>query len=185
MAAQETPLYPERLRRAVPYVAVLAVATWLYIVADRFQFERDPGRIGPDAWPKLILVLMTACALWGLCNALWPRRIAAAPREEPADEALISPPELYPWRVWIGVGVTFAYLLLLPRMGFLSATPLYVIALVRLGQYGNWKRLALIGIVLSLGFFFLFMRVVYVALPIGEGPFAQLSLTVMAAIGVH
>lgn len=175
----------ERLRRAAPYAAVLAAAIWLYTVAGHFQFARDPGRIGPDAWPKLVLVLMAGCALWGLGTALGSRRQEGAPAAEIAEDALITPPEIHPWRVWVGIGLTFLYLLALPRLGFLLATALYAMVLIRLGQYRNWRRTIVIGVALALGFFFVFMRIVYVALPIGEGPFARLSLAVMAAMGVH
>jgi hypothetical protein len=31
----------------------------------------------------------------------------------------------------------------------------------------------------------LFMRVAYISLPLGEGPFRSLSIALMSAIGVH
>ena len=58
-----TPL--RRLQAALPYVVVLAAGLFLYFRADNFEFEQVSGRIGPGAWPKLILVLMLATAALG------------------------------------------------------------------------------------------------------------------------
>ena len=45
-----------RLRKIVPYVIVLAVAAFLYALANRIEFVAPGGRIGPDFWPKAILL---------------------------------------------------------------------------------------------------------------------------------
>ena len=55
----------ERCRATLPYLVVLAVGAYLYYTAENFEFEQSSGRIGPGAWPKLILILMLASALVG------------------------------------------------------------------------------------------------------------------------
>ncbi len=173
-----------RLGRAAPYGAVMAAGAWLYRVAGQFAFERDPGRIGPDVWPKLILILMMASAFWGFCAAVTTRDPLDGATAA-LDDEVVFPPEIHPSFVWIGIAATFVYLLALPDLGFLSATALYAALLIRLGQYRNLPHILILGPALSLFFVFLFMRVVYVALPIGIGPFGRLSLAAMAAMGVH
>ena len=44
-------------RATLPYMVVLAAGAFLYYAAENFEFEEPAGRIGPGAWPKLILVL--------------------------------------------------------------------------------------------------------------------------------
>ena len=56
----------QRARAALPYLIVFAVGVFLYYSAANFEFEEASGRIGPGAWPKLILLVMLAAALWGV-----------------------------------------------------------------------------------------------------------------------
>jgi putative tricarboxylic transport membrane protein len=55
-------------------------------------------------------------------------------------------------------------------------------------RIGGFKRPAItlaIGFTGALLFMVLFMRLIFVALPIGTGPFATLSIAVMRILGVH
>ena len=180
-----TPL--DRLRAALPYVVVLAVGIFLYVQADKFEFEQASGRIGPGAWPKIILVMMVATALWGIVsNVLHAGRAAPeAASEAEQDEALTQLPEIYTRLVWIAVAVTVAFLLLLPILGFFISTIVYTYVLMYLGHYRQPLRVAALSVAIALAFMFMFMRVVYVSLPPGVAPFDQLSYALMAAMGVH
>ena len=54
-----------------------------------------------------------------------------------------------------------------------------------IGPFGkNWRGSyeSLIG---SFGFFFIFMKVAYISLPLGQGPFKALSLLLMQWMGVR
>jgi putative tricarboxylic transport membrane protein len=173
-----------RVRAALPYVVVLAAGVFLYYQANSFEFEESSGRIGPGAWPKLVLVLLLLSALWG---AIASAVRAGRPDEEPTevDEALARPPEIYPYLVWLAVGVTLAYLALLPLIGFFLATTAYVFILMYLGHYRRMLWAASLSLAVAFAFMFVFMRVVYVSLPAGAAPFDRLSFALMAAMGVH
>ena len=184
-AASITPL--RRLQAALPYVVVLAAGLFLYVEADRFEFEHVSGRIGPDAWPKLILALMLVSTLWGfISNFLSAGKAAPQEHDEhEEDEALIRPPEIYPFRVWIAVAATLGYLALLPIVGFFLATCVFSFALIYLGEFRRPLPVTLLSVAIAFAFLFLFMRIVYVALPLGIAPFDSVSYALMAAIGVH
>jgi putative tricarboxylic transport membrane protein len=176
----------ERCRATVPYLVVLAAGAFLYYAAENFEFEEASGRIGPGAWPKLILLLLLASALWGVVSsALNAGR--ATQRDSDADEmeALVRPPELYPSLVWLAVGATIAYLVIMPLLGFFLATIGYGFVLIWLGHYRQPLQMALLSVAIAFAFMFMFMRVVYVALPVGVAPFDALSYALMAAMGVH
>jgi putative tricarboxylic transport membrane protein len=174
-----------RLQAALPYAVVLAVGAFLYHRADSFEFEESSGRIGPGAWPKLVLVLLLLTALWGaISSAIRAGRTTVETATE-ADEALVRPPEIYPYLVWIAVGVTVGYLLALPVIGFFPATTIYVFILMYLGHYRRPLPAAALSAGIAFAFMFTFMRVVYVALPVGTAPFDRLSFALMAAMGVH
>lgn len=174
-----------RLQAALPYVVVLAAGLFLYYRADHFDFERVSGQIGPGAWPKLILLLMLATALWGIVSALRGSKPAAEDAEAEEAEQLVRPPEVHPFRVWIAVAITVIYLFLLPVLGFFLATVGYSCALMLLGEFRRPLSLALLSLGIGLFFMFTFMRVVYVALPLGIAPFNHVSFALMAAMGVH
>ena len=183
--AATTPL--RRLQAALPYVVVFAVGVFLYHAADNFEFEEVSGRIGPGAWPKLVLVLLLATALWGVVSSVLRAGRMGPEKRSAAEEAeaLARPPEIYPYRVWLAVGVTLGYLFLMPIFGFFLTTIVYVFLLIYLGHYRRIWRVAGLSVAIAFCFMFLFMRVVYVALPTGSAPFDRVSFALMAAMGVH
>ena len=176
----------DRARATLPYLVVLAAAAFLYYAAENFEFEQASGRIGPGAWPKLILLLMLASALWGAVSSAMRAGEAAEPDAEADEaEALMRPPEIYPGLVWAAVGVTLVYLFVMPLLGFFLASIVYSFVLIYLGHYRRFVQVAGLSVAISLAFMFMFMRVVYVALPVGVAPFDRLSYALMAAMGVH
>jgi len=178
--------WQDRCRAALPYLVVLAAGIFLYYAAENFEFEQASGRIGPGAWPKLVLVLLLASALWGtVSSAMKAGRAAEPDAEADATEALIRPPELYPWLVWLAVAATLGYLVVMPLFGFFAATTVYSFVLIYLGHYRRPLPAAALSVAIAFAFMFMFMRVVYVALPVGVAPFDQLSYALMAAMGVH
>ena len=183
-----TPL--RRLQAALPYVVVLSVGFYLYFLADRFEFDQAGARIGPGAWPKLALGLMLITALWGVVSNFrsagnLPERHDEHEDEHEEDEALIRPPEIYPYRVWIAVAATLGFLMLVPIFGFFLSTCLFSFVLMYLGQFRRPLPVTVLSVAIALAFLFLFMRVVYVALPAGIAPFNSISYTLMAAMGVR
>ena len=176
----------DRCRATLPYLVVLAVGRLSLLPAANFEFEQSSGRIGPGAWPKLILILMLVTALWGAVSTALRRGKSDADAEDADEiEALVRPPEIYPWLVWLAVAATLGYLLILPVLGFFLATIVYAFVLMYLGQYRRFVSAALLSVAIAFAFMFMFMRVVYVALPVGIAPFDRLSYALMAAMGVH
>ena len=168
---------------ALPYLVVLAVGSFLYYEADHFDFEEVSGRIGPGAWPKMVLALMLITALWGIVAAL--RSGKAVTEQDAGSEEVVRPPEIHPFRVWIAVGATIVYLLLLPVLGFFLATVVYTCILMFLGEFRRPVPVTVLSLGTGFFFMFMFMRVVYVALPLGIAPFNEVSYALMAVMGVH
>jgi putative tricarboxylic transport membrane protein len=183
--AETTPL--RRLQAALPYVVVLAAGVFLYYRADNFEFEQVSGRIGPGAWPKLILLLMLATAAWGIVSSVLKSGTSqpVEDTEAEAEEDLVRPPEIYPYRVWLAIGATLLYLLALPFIGFFLATVIYTFGLMYLGHFRRPLATTLLSVSITLCFMFVFMRVVYVALPLGVPPFDDVSYALMAMMGVR
>lgn len=175
-----------------PYAAILIINCFLYYQA--FQIApAGEGRLGADFWPKAILVLAIATCVWeiarkigvGVAGGHRRRKVGLddatlIPRATPMAEAA----EVGRFVPWVGIVLTVAYVSAFPWLGYFVATFLYVTAFVYFGNYRRASVAASVGVVASVAFMFLFMRVVYVSLPIGVGPFAQVSTLLMRAMGV-
>lgn len=172
-----------RLRRAAAYAVILCCAAYLYFLAQHFQFELVPGRVGPDAWPKIVLALLLATCAWQVARILI---FGAAPTASADDELPLAEGEgNYTYLALLAIGVTIVYAFLLPALGFLVATVLYIAGIAYVGRYRQVWPLVATSIIAPIVLIFVFMKIVYVALPLGVGPFKDLTLALLKVLGVH
>ena len=181
--------------RIAPYVLVLGIAALLYRSASGIDFFAPAGRIGPDFWPKMVLLLMIATCVYEIVRiGVFSRddsvsgvlqTLSASP---PTDE--IPPPapdegRSYPVLLALGIGITVLYAAVVPVTGFFLTTALYLVAFIGLGRYRRmWLALgvSLAGTLLMVYFF---MKVAYISLPIGVAPFSAVSLLLMQVMGIR
>ena len=177
------------MQRIVAYVIVLAIASYLYYVAAGIRYTGPAGRIGPDAWPKAILLLTIATCVYAIGRELLAilaerrRRAAPAATAEKGVESGEAPSN--PLLIGSGLAITLAYLLLVERIGFFLCTLLYLASFMVVGRYRRPGVIAATSLIGALAFVFVFMKIVYVSLPLGQGPFAEVSLTLMKLMGVR
>jgi len=173
-----------------PYSVALVASCILYYCSLQIAPPAE-GQLGADVWPKTILILAIITCIWEIGRNLVGAR--ASVTESAADEAASMPHddgaphnahELTPMTPWIGIALTAVYVFAFPWIGYPLATFVYVAAFVYLGNFRRPLIAVCVGIAASLGFMFLFMRVVYVSLPIGVEPFAQVSTVLMHAMGI-
>lgn len=173
----------DRLRRSAAYAVILCAAAFLYYVATHFQFEQVPGRIGPDAWPKIVLALMLAICVWQIGRILIFGGVPSAGLDD--ELPVTAEGHDYLNLALIAIGVTVVYAYFLPILGFFVATVLYVAAISYVGRYRRPVPLAVTSVLAPLVLMFVFMRIVYIALPFGRGPFKDFSLVLLKILGVH
>jgi hypothetical protein len=155
-----------RLNRDTIVAIVLLVACAVFW-QQSFQIrEPDYGQMSPAAWPRAILVILTALCLGYLVQAL--RQGPDAPDEQPGAGA----PFLARWRNVLWCFVLFlAYLLSMPLVGMLVGGVLFVFLL--LNALGGWSpRLmamhAAVAVVSMGGMWSLFTYALHVFLPTGS-----------------
>jgi putative tricarboxylic transport membrane protein len=180
-----------RLLRASPYIVVQLAAMYLYQVAGRIEFPAAPGRIGPDFWPKSILVLLGLVCFYEIIkNLLVGETFTAAGLLEKlmkdsgateGEEKLRS----YPLLLVGGIVLTIIYVATIDKLGFFLATIAYLALFMVIGRYRRWRVIAISSALGSLGLMFIFMKVVYVSLPLGVEPFSAVSLLLLRIMGVH
>ncbi|HEY2863386.1 MAG TPA: tripartite tricarboxylate transporter TctB family protein [Casimicrobiaceae bacterium] len=183
-----------RLRRTVPYVIVFAAAMVLFVLANRISFMAPGGRIGPDVWPKAMLALSMLTCAFQIAKILFfdetaeqvPGVLESIIEEAPAVEMVDTAPEpSYPHLLIGGIVLTVAYVLLIERLGFFLCTFAYLAAFAWVGRYRRPLVVLVSSLVGSLLFMFVFMKVVYVSLPLGQEPFSQVTFLLMRLMGIR
>ncbi len=187
-----------RLRLCVPHFVMLLVAIALYVAAMQIDTSGTGGgrRIGPDFWPKAVILFMGALALYevvkraifgsdfratGLTDGLTANP-AGDPTTETAGEAAAIE---YPRLLVGGSLLILGYVGAVDWLGFFATTAIFLFAFTWIGGFRRHGWNALISLGGAFVMVVLFMRVAYISLPLGEGPFRSLSLALMSAIGVR
>ena len=186
----------KQVPHVIPYVIVLLISAFLYYRAMQIDFAAPSGRIGPDVWPKAILALaMLTCAyeilkgfvfggdkdeVGGVLESI----IEAAPAMEapPGDP---PPPGSHRAQLLVGAAMTVAYAALITTLGFFISTVLFIAGFIWVGGYRRRGVIASASLIGGLAFMFMFMKVVYVSLPLGVGPFGQVSIQLMRLMGIR
>jgi putative tricarboxylic transport membrane protein len=181
-----------RLARAAPYALLLAAAGVLYAVALRIEYIGPADRIGPDFWPRAILALLAGVCVYELAKSLFASQARSTggmlqyfldQASASTEEAPARPPSAA--RVTLGVGATLAYVVLVSLLGFFLATAAFLAAFIALGGYRRWGVVAACSVGGSLAMVVVFMKMVYVSLPLGVGPFRLLSIGLLSVLGVR
>ena len=153
---------------------------------EHFEFTASIDQVGPDSWPKLILyMIMATSAFEGIRRLLTARSAQPGPAIVPVTKSPFERERADMRVVLTCVAASLVYLALFEIVGFFVDTLFFVMALIWIGRFRRfWTALA-ISTVTTLLFMLVFMRVIFVALPIGVGPFEWLSTSLMRLLGVH
>jgi putative tricarboxylic transport membrane protein len=180
--------------KTLPYVIVLAIVSFLYFRATQIDFVAPGARIGPDVWPKAILVLAAVACLYEIAKNLlfgqWVRDMTGVlgsvlkdvPGQDVPDEPEFA---AYPHLLWTGIAMTVLYVVLIEKLGFFLCTVIYMALFMWVGRYRRLGVILATSLIGSLAFMFMFMKVVYVSLPLGIEPFAQVSFALMRLMGIR
>lgn len=159
----------------------MAIAGYLYFKVSQSAVATG-GPVGPDTWPKAILVLAFLTCLFAIARNLIVSgaSLPASDRGSGATEDRRLPRPL----LW-GAGLTVAYVALVSTVGFFLCSLLYLAGFMWVGGFRRSRALAAISVIGALAFMFVFMKIVYVSLPLGTGPFAALSHLLMNVMGIR
>ncbi len=174
-----------RFKPALPYVLGLVIAAVLFVLTGQISYTPRGDQLGPDFWPRVAIGLMGAVCLYEIIRAFVTGGSASDVRgiaerldtseADAEDEAAASRPAL----IIAGVVLTMAYAVLVPVLGFLLASYLYLILFMYLGGARNHLAIWLSSSIGILVFALIFLKIVYVSLPRGQPPFDQVTQFVM------
>lgn len=203
VSAKENPM--NRVLRATPYLVLLLFSFFCLWSLSTIDAGSADGRLGPAFWPRLVLSLMALLCVYESLKRLAGAKdqfsgfierqeqaaergeevgsvkTLMAPKAEPQDEPAdpIQMPKLLG-----GVLLIAGYAIGIQVVGFFVSSTLFLSLFAAIGGFRHWVWNPVVSLVGSFGFFFVFMRVAYISLPLGEGPFKAFSLLLMQLIGV-
>jgi putative tricarboxylic transport membrane protein len=191
---RETPM-KERLRLVLPYSIMLLVAGWLYYAATLID---APGglsatRIGPDFWPKTIIGAMAVLCIYEIAKRLMigAGRDAGGltegldrPPATPDAEQVVPEASIDNRKLAAGLALIAGFVIGVVYLGFVIATALFLALFSWVGGYRRALPVALVSVLGAFILLVIFMRVAYVSLPLGVGPFHSLSVLILQLIGV-
>jgi putative tricarboxylic transport membrane protein len=189
----------ERLRLALPHTVLLLIAGLLYYAASLIDKSGAGGtRIGPDFWPKVIIGAMAALCIYeigkrlisgnardvtgltaGLDSA--PLEIEGVPVTAP-PVTKDAPPDH--GRLAAGVALIAAFVFSVAYVGFFVGTALFLALFTWIGGYRRALPVVLVSVIGAFVLLVIFMRVAYISLPLGVGPFQHLSVLLLRLTGV-
>jgi hypothetical protein len=175
---------PTRLRQVLPHGVMLLAAVFLYWAATLIDVDTG-GRIGPAVWPKTIIVIMGLLCAYEVVKRLVsdaPGEVRALGVPEGEGGGAKGLPE-HPRKLFGGIALIAAYVVAVPWLGFFVTTALFLAAFPWVAGLRRPVLTAALGIAGSLALVVVFMRIAYISLPFGEGPFRALSLALLRAIG--
>ncbi len=172
------------IRATLPYVVGLAVAAALYHYARQIEFDPRPGALGPDFWPKTVIVLMALVCLFEIGRILLGLKGEAQGVAEVLEgEADEEDAPKYPGLLAGGIVLVIVYALVVNTVGFLLSTFLFLAAFMYLGRYRNHVAVWATSGVITLMSAVLFMRIAYVSLPRGVPPFDLVADAIRVLLG--
>ncbi|MDR7522702.1 MAG: tripartite tricarboxylate transporter TctB family protein [Armatimonadota bacterium] len=136
-------------------VGLLVVAILYYQQTFAITVGFASDRLGPAFFPRLLALALGSCAV-----ALSWRSIRGR-----SDPGPLPPVQA---RLFLAtLGLTVAYALLLPSLGYLLATPLYVVAVVGVLGYRHPGGLAAAAVGITGVLYLVFVRALKVLVPMG------------------
>jgi hypothetical protein len=165
------------VRAILPYVLGLAIAIALFIYAGQIDYTPRAGELGPAFWPRLAIGLMAvSCGFEILRTFAGASRTEAHGITDSLDQESESGDEpKYPLLLIGGVVLVGIYALLVPVLGFVLGTFLFLALFMYIGCYRNHAAIwgASAGVTVLCGV--LFLRIAYVSLPRGIAPFDRIT----------
>ena len=144
---------PRRLLTETGLLAAIGAAVLLD--SRGYPPSLTEGAPGPAFFPRLLAVLLIACAAW-LAIRAW--------RQGSGVEARSRIPRL---GVWIAVAWIAAFLLVWPRLGTVLSVPLLVVGLMWLTGERSWRILVTVPLAFAGFIYLVFMVLLGVPLPTG------------------
>jgi hypothetical protein len=164
------------LRRVAAPLLGLVLAAGLFLQAAGLDAVAGPGQLGPGFWPRFTLCGLGLACLVKLVQA-W--RAAPAPAGPDAPAPVVAPRILA-----LAIAAVLGYVAVLPLAGFPLATAGFVVAFLALGGARSRTGIAASAVAGTVLLLYVFVKLVYLPLPKGDGAFETLTVALYRALRI-
>ncbi|MGH2393919.1 MAG: tripartite tricarboxylate transporter TctB family protein [Candidatus Limnocylindria bacterium] len=157
-------------------LAGLALALALLAATRGLDDLAREGQLGAGFWPRLVLIALAAvCAVRAVVawRGTGGNRVAA-PDGLPLARG----------RLALAIGLILLYVIGAPLVGFPLATAGFIAAFMVLAGAPRASRMVAAAVGGTIGLLYLFVKVVYLPLPKGAGPFEAVTLSLYRLLGI-
>lgn len=146
---------------------ILVASCYLYYEATTLKVFRAYAEVGPNFWPKIVLIILIALsAALTISNIIkWKKSRGEVSEREQGWK-----------RVLVAILLAVAYIYFLKPLGFIVSTPLFILGMMLLIMPKRKKVIpfTILGIMGMI--YIIFAKLLYVPLPKGFGIFHNLSI---------
>jgi hypothetical protein len=163
------------LRAAAAPLAGVTIAVFLLSASRGLGAVAAPGQLSPAFWPRLALAGLVLACLAKAVQAVRARTVGAGGAGSPAmARGLFA----------AAVAAIVLYVLLAPWLGFPLTTAAFIVVFMLLGGARAPALIGLNAVLGTVGLLYLFVKLVYLPLPKGAGPFEDLTIGLLRALRI-
>ncbi|MET3504140.1 tripartite tricarboxylate transporter TctB family protein [Halalkalibacter oceani] len=174
-----------RTNIVVSIITILFSAFFLIQTGQIVERETD-ATLSSTFWPTFLLSSMLVLGIILLVKTIIQQKTnrADAAEEQEGVEAQLDDSDFvdeapaFPNRLWLMIAISFAYVILLPLVGFILSSLVILVAITLLMGVKKWSSLVLTSVLGTAFLTFLFINLLRVPLPRGVGIFRDLSLLI-------
>jgi hypothetical protein len=165
-------------RRTAAPLAGIAIALALWGAARHLDEVARGAQLGPGLWPRLVLGGLALACLARIVVEWRGRHAGTAGGPDDAPPAISWP------RLGLAVAAIVFYVLAVPAVGFALSTAAFIVSFMWLGGARSAPVIGLNAVVGTIALLYVFIKIVYLPLPKGDGPFEALTLALYRALGI-
>ncbi|MGB9698924.1 MAG: tripartite tricarboxylate transporter TctB family protein [Thermodesulfobacteriota bacterium] len=152
-------------------ILIFLAAIYLYSLADKLEAFSPPGQLGPAFWPKISLILLMAGCLIKAGELFRERRRKFSQEEKNPPLPPVDIPRLI-----IMICLVIFSVVWMELLGFLLANSLFLLLFMRITGVKKKIPLLLTSALGTIFLLYLFVKIVYLPLPRGQGIFNDLTI---------
>ncbi|HEX2104448.1 MAG TPA: tripartite tricarboxylate transporter TctB family protein [Solirubrobacteraceae bacterium] len=172
------------LREVIPELVFLAGAVYLFVMAGDFSARQQPGQLGPAFWPRLAAIGLAVGLLVRIVQVFREHqrpvvRVVSEFDDIEGEEAPVHWPSAA-----LAMGLALGYVIATMFLGWMIATMVFLGTFAWLGGQRRWAA-PVVGVAGGLVLTYLFVGVVYVAVPTGVSVFDAVTVAVYKLLGIQ
>jgi len=174
----------------LPPLAGIALCVPLWLATDGWGTPSEGGP-GPAFYPRLLIGLFAFCMTVRLVQDIRTMRRGVVGETDADEEAIpeegaeLEAEKISARQVAIVIAIAIAYVVGSIYLGWVVATFLVVVIFLVLAGKRNLLVVVPLAAALSIGFAYMFVKVVYLSLPTGVGFFDDVSVRLFELLGAY